>query len=236
MIGDLLINHLKQIGHLDDDDQNALREMKGELRDVSRGDSILSVGEHPRHVVAVVSGLLHRCTVSGQGRRQIHSFYLPTDTPSMETLHIPVMDNTLVAAASGRIALVTHGEIRGVFDRRPRVRDLCWRETLVQASIIRAWLMRNSQMLAHAQMAHLFCELLARATASGLTDRTSFGLPIKQDDLADALGMTVTQANRTLQVLRATRAVEFRNGVLSVFDPDQLMSIAEFDPKYLHHV
>jgi CRP-like cAMP-binding protein len=91
-------------------------------------------------------------------------------------------------------------------------------------------------MLAHAQMAHLFCELLARATASGLTDRTSFALPIKQDDLADALGMTVTQANRTLQVLRATRAVEFRNGVLSVFDPDQLMSIAEFDPNYLHLV
>jgi CRP-like cAMP-binding protein len=100
--------------------------------------------------------------------------------------------------------------------------------------MFRAWLMRNSSQPAHAAMAHLFCEALRRSQAAGLADGNSCDLPLTQEVLADALGISLVHVNRTLQILRQTGALSFRGGRLEVHDLAQLWSIAEFDPQYLH--
>ncbi len=190
MIGDVFIKHLGLIGRLSDEDKSALRSLRGEVRNLQRGEDVLKDGERPAHSVVVVSGLLQRYTIAPEGKRQIHSFYLPTDTPCLEAIHIGVMDNTLGAIAPSRVGLVPLPELFRVMASHPSLTALFWRETLVQASIFRAWLMRNSQLLAHAQMAHFFCEIMARARAAGLVQGDACELPITQEDLGDALGMT----------------------------------------------
>ncbi len=94
--------------------------------------------------------------------------------------------------------------------------------------------MRNSQLLAHVRMAHFFCEMLVRAKAAGLAEDMGMDLPISQEDLGDALGMSLVHTNRTLQVLRAGNMVEFASGRLKIKDWGKLVEIAEFDPGYLH--
>ena len=89
-------------------------------------------------------------------------------------------------------------------------------------------------MLAHAQMAHLFCEIMTRARAAGLAQDDTCDLPITQEDLGDTLGMSTVHVNRTLMMLRAAGMVEFRGGKLTVLDWEKLVEIAEFDPTYLH--
>ncbi len=233
-IGVVLVRHLGLIGELSDGDREALLSIDGEIRWVERGEDIIEIGDHPTHVVVVLSGLLHRYTLDPHGIRQIHAFYLPTDTPSLETLHIGVMDNSLGALTRSQIGLVPHSALFAMMADRPSLVGPLWHETLVQASIVRAWLMRNSQMLAHAQMAHLFCELVARARAAGLVVDNHCPLPITHEDLGDALGLTPIQVNRTLMILRARAIVNFSDGRLSVLDWDQLVEVAEFDPSYLH--
>ncbi|HEY0044761.1 MAG TPA: Crp/Fnr family transcriptional regulator [Allosphingosinicella sp.] len=235
-IGAVMEHHLGLIGRLDPDDVAALYTLKGEIRDVVRGDDLLVAGEdHPRISVIVIRGLLYRYTLTPGGKRQIHSFYLSTDTPSLETLMLDYMDNNLAAAAPSRVAVVPHSELLRVMADRPNLLKLIWRETLVQAAIVREWLARNSQMLAHVQLAHFFCEMLTRAEAAGIAEGDGFDLPITQEDLADALGMTAVHVNRTLTMLRTGGLVEFRGGRVSVWDRERLSDIAEFDAAYLHH-
>ena len=188
----------------------------------------------PLHSVVVISGLLQRYTLSPEGKRQIHSFYLPTDTPCLEAVHIGVMDNNLGAVIPSRVGLVPLPELFRVMDTHRNLTALMWRETLIQASILRAWLMRNSQTLAHEQMAHLFCEIMTRAKAAGLAQEDTYALPIRQEDVGDALGMTPVHVNRTLMMLRATGSVEFKGGTLTIRDWEQLVQIAQFDGSYLH--
>ena len=234
MIGEVFMKRLQLIGRLSDRDNRALLALKGETRDLQRGDDILTVGERPTNVVVVLDGLLHRYTMTMQGNRQIHSYYIATDTPCLETVHIDVMDNTLGAAAPSRVGIVPHSEIYGIMDAYPKVAALFWRETLVQAAVFREWLKRNSQLLAHAQMAHFFCEMMTRAKAAGLARGDTCPLPITQEDLADALGMSGVHANRTLMMLRTAGLVEFQGGLLTVRDWGRLVEVAEFDPAYLH--
>jgi CRP-like cAMP-binding protein len=234
-IGAVVAQRLSQIGQLDAEDEAALHTLDGQVRDVPRGEDLLVEGdERPATSVVVVSGLLQRYNVSAEGRRQIHSFYIAGDTPCMETLHLDYMDNTLGAAAPSRVGIVPHAELHRVMEERPKVRALIWRETLVQAAIFRLWLMRNSQMLAHAALAHFFCEMLTRARAAGLSDGTAMDLPLTQEDVADALGMTSVHVNRTLSLLRTGGLADFRGGKLKIADPQRLAEVGEFDPRYLH--
>jgi hypothetical protein len=83
-------------------------------------------------------------------------------------------------------------------------------------------------------MAHLFCELYYRARSSGLDRIGMLRLPLHQGQLGDALGMSLVTVNRTLQALRRTGAMEFRNGELLVRDWKRLAELGEFDPSYLH--
>jgi CRP-like cAMP-binding protein len=144
------------------------------------------------------------------------------------------MDNTLAAAAPSRVVIVPHAELFRVMDARPQILSLIWPETLVQAAVFREWLMRNSRMLAHAQMAHFFCEIMTRAKAAGLAEGDTCDLALTQEDLADALGMSPVHVNRTLMILRSGGLLDFRSGKLTVTNWDGLVEAAEFDPAYLH--
>jgi CRP-like cAMP-binding protein len=235
MIGETLLAHLRLFGTLTDEDAAALRGMTGAVRKLGRDEDVLRVGDRPKEVVIVLSGLLHRYTLNGDGGRQIHSLYFPTDAPSLETLHMDYIDNSLAAVVPSEVGVIPHSELYRVMDARPKVLALAWRETLVQASIFRMWLMRNSRMPAQQSMAHLFCETAARCSAAGmLAPDGSCVLPITQTDLADILGLTPVHANRTLMMLRASGAVELRKGRLLIRDWATLSEIAEFDPAYLH--
>lgn len=233
-IGEVFIKHLSLLGRLSESDTQGLLNLKGKVGIVEKGDDLLHAGDKPNTVIAVLSGMLQRYTIDIEGKRQIHSYYLANDLPSLEGLHIDVMDNTLSAVTTSRVALVSHVDMFALFEAHPNVAALCWRQTLVQASIFRQWLSRNSQMLAHAQTAHLFCEMMTRAVALGLSTGRSMELPLTQQDLAEATGMSVVHANRTLQMLRSSGTVEFKDGVLTIKDFKGLAELAAFDPFYLH--
>lgn len=234
MSGDILSPRLDQIGELSSRDRELLASVKATLRSVKRGEDVKTFGDRPQESVIVVDGLLQRYTLSAQGSRQIHSLYIATDMPCLETLYLPKMDASLGALAPSTIALVPHRELHRVMGESPNLLGLFWRETLVQAAVFRAWLVRNSQLLAHAQMAHFFCEMLLRAEAAGCSDGREVPLPLTQQDIADALGMTAVHANRTLMLLRSAGMAEFRSGILTILDRGELMKVAEFDDSYLH--
>ena len=83
-------------------------------------------------------------------------------------------------------------------------------------------------------MAHIFCEILVRMRAVGLTDDHSCDLPITQAELGDALGLSTVHVNRTLQELRGAGLLQLERGRLTVLNWDELKEVGDFDPAYLH--
>ena len=234
MIGQALFRHLSSIGELTEEDASAVARIKGEVRAVQKGKDILSVGDVPHFCVVVLKGFLCRSSWKRDGGRQIQSFYVPTDSPSLETLHIDYLDNSLGAVVPSTIGVIPHPEMFRLMEERPSVQALIWRETLIQAAVFREWLTRNSTLPAHSAMAHLFCEMFVRADAAGLVVANSCEMPTTQEMLGQALGLTAVHVNRTLQLLRESGLVDLKNGRLEVHNYDKLAEIGEFDPHYLH--
>jgi CRP-like cAMP-binding protein len=63
--------------------------------------------------------------------------------------------------------------------------------SLVDAAMLREWLLNVGQRDAFQKLAHFFCELSARYAALGLHEEAKgFSIPLTQIELADTMGLT----------------------------------------------
>ena len=68
---------------------------------------------------------------------------------------------------------------------------------------------------------------------AGLGTRCSYPLPVTQQQLSDALGLTPVHVNRTLKTLRGDGLIRTEQRMVHIDDWDRLVTIAEFDPMFL---
>jgi len=72
----------------------------------------------------------------------------------------------------------------------------------------------------------IYHRLLLNIPATGL----SFALPMTQEDLGDATGMSVVHANRTIRQLRQRNLVSIQDGVVTILDLQGLQKFSALPP------
>jgi CRP-like cAMP-binding protein len=182
----------------------------------------------------VVDGLLARYRTRSNGKRQYLSFHMAGDIPDAQGLFLDKRDHAVCALGKARVAMIAREDMLELIRARPSFGVAVWRGTLIDAAIVRAAIANLGARPGRTRMAHLFRELYYRARSAGIARQGSCHLPLHQGQLGDALAMSLVTVNRTLQGLRKTGVLQFRNGQMTVNDWPRLAEIAQFDPGYLH--
>lgn len=230
----ILAKNLREHSRLAEEDVDQITRLSYAIRQFEPNEDLIRQGDTPKAAALVLSGVVGRYHLLGDGRRQYLSFHIVGDMPDAQGLFIDQMDHTVCAMGRAVIAFIPHIDIVKAFKARPPLGFAIWRETLIDAAIFREAITNNSARPVMARMAHLFCELFYRARASGVTEANRLALPLSLVQLGEALGMAIATVNRTLQGLRATGSVDFRDGMLTVKNWQKLAGTGEFDPRYLH--
>lgn len=199
---------------------------------VVRGD-IVSPGERVSFACLVADGAAGRFDQMADGRRQNVAFYIPGDMCDLPSVVLPIAGWGITALTPSTIIRVPHEALREAADQHPALATAFWRDTVADAAALAKAAANIGRKDAQARLAHLFCELGIRMEAAGLGTRTHYRLPVNQEQLADATGLTSVHVNRMLRMLREAGLVEFRGQQVEVTDPQRLASVAEFDPRYL---
>lgn len=229
-----LVRKLQSIAPLLPSEEAALRGLPFRLRSVPADQDILREGDVSTECCLVVEGFLFRYNLTRKGKRQIHSFHVAGDIPDLQSLHLKVMDHSLGTLVPSQLAFVHHDDLRSLMESYPRLVDLFWRDTLIDAAIFRQWMVGMGQRSAHARIAHLLCELLVKMRAVDLVKDGAFDLPITQAEMGDALGVTPVHVNRVLQEIRDAELITWRGAAATVLDWQGLKKMGEFDAGYLH--
>ena len=231
---DTLAKNLKEHSRLNSDDMAELSRLTYFRRSLRPNEDFIRQGDRPDVAALVLSGIVARYHLLKSGGRQYLSFHIEGDLPDAQSLFLERMDHAVCAIGEAELALMPHKEILKVFEKRPSLGFALWRETLIDAAIFRETITNNSSRGTRVRLAHLFCELFYRARAGGLAEGNSCAAPLSQVQIGEALGMAIVTVNRTLQVLRRARLIEFRGGVLTVRDWKKLAAAGDFSPDYLH--
>lgn len=220
---------------LDEADRDALSALEiGPMCSAEARTDIAREGENPTVIRLLVSGWACRYKDLPDGRRQIVGFFLPGDFCDLNIYILSELDHSIGALTAVRYFEIQPQQFQKVVDQRPHLlRALLWHE-MVSAGIQRAWLLSIGQRSPLERLAHLFVELYYRLRAVGLTTGTSFDLPITQNHLAEANGLSLVHLNRTLQEMRREGLIELSDRQLRIVDLDRLKRVAMFNSNYLH--
>lgn len=230
-----LITKLESIGTVSNEDRALLDSLPIVSRRLAPQEYLLHQGDRPTHSAVVLEGVMARFQELSDGDRQVVSFHLRGDAPDLHTLFIKRMDHSLVAITDCLVGLMAHTELRRLIAASTTLTALLWRATLIDAAVFRQWITNNGRRGALAGTAHLLCELMVRARAIGdLTADGAWRMPFTQQQLGDALGLSLVHINRTLKVLREANIAVIERGYLRTLDWDKLQTLAGFDPTYLH--
>jgi CRP-like cAMP-binding protein len=144
------------------------------------------------------------------------------------------MDHGIVALTPCTVARIGQDEIAKLTSENSRIVRAMWWSTLVDQGILREWVLNVGRRNAYERVAHLLCEMHFRMERVGLVENDRLALPLTQEELADATGLTSVHMNRTLQQLRHEKLIEIGSGVLTLLDALALREAAGFNPEYLH--
>lgn len=196
---------------------------------------ILVEGDEPTDSCLILSGALCRYRILSGGSRQILSFHFAGDMPDLQSLYLNRVDHSMCALTTARVAFASHDALRNAATQQPRIAKAFATHALVEASILREWIVNIGRRAALPRMAHLFfCEFYLRLTRLNLATGDGMYLPLTQADLADATGLSAVHVNRVLQALRATELIESNGRHHKIRDWARLQLAAGFDERYLH--
>ena len=215
------------------DDLAALRALPFARRTIERDGLIIREGERPTTCNLLLAGSAFRQKVVRNGARQIVSFRFAGEFVDLQSCLLEVNDHGVQALGSCELAVVPKNALVALLDQRPGLARAMWHDTLLEAAVFREWVVNVGRRNARARIAHLLCELAVRLNAPASRE-TAFPLPLTQEQIADATGMTSVHTNRTIQGLRHEGVISLSGGRLIVHDWDQLRSIGDFNELYLH--
>ncbi|QOR40941.1 Crp/Fnr family transcriptional regulator [Billgrantia diversa] len=231
----LMIRKLESNFPLSDEEKQALKGLPVQITHLKADQHIVRTGDRPHHCCLVLEGFTCLFKLSYEGRRQIMALHIPGDMPDLQSLHLEYMDSSIAAISPCTVGFIQHEDLRNICERYPRLTAAFWRETLVDASIFREWLLNIGRRDAYSRMAHLLCELLIRLEAVGLVkDSNTLLMPLTHEELADTIGITAVHVSRTMQALRTQGLVETKKSQITILDWARLQEAGEFDPLYLH--
>ena len=180
------------------------------------------------------SGFAFRHKIAGNGGRQILSIHMRGDLIDLQNSLLGVADHNVQMMTDGTVALIPIQAIVDLAFSQPGVGMAMWYETLVEGSIFREWILNVGRRDAFTGIAHLLCEFAMRAEAAEIGNAVSYELPLTQEQLADAVGLTPVHVNRTLMRLQEEGHIRRSQRIIEIDDWQNLAKVADFEPRYLH--
>ncbi len=218
---------------LTDDDRALLRSVTTDYEEVPARRDLIREGDVPSDVHLVLQGLACRYKILPDGKRQIMALFLPGDICDLHVQILGWMDHSIGTLSPCRIVRLNYDTVT-LLTANPRINRALWWNTLVDEGTLREWLVNMGQRSADRQIAHLFCELLFRLRLVGLAKDDRFPLPMTQEELGDATGLTAVHVNRMLRDLRNAGLVDVHDREVVIHDLEALIDYCDFNENYLH--
>ncbi|MGI8704269.1 MAG: Crp/Fnr family transcriptional regulator [Sphingomicrobium sp.] len=230
-----LLRKLEYRVDLDSEDRAALLALPHSVKLLEQHDYIVRDGQPAECATILLSGYCVRHKLAGNGHRQIVAIHMKGEPVDLQNSLLKIADHNVQMLTSGKVAVIPRDAVIRIAFERPAIGKAMWYETLVDGSIFREWIMNVERRDARTRISHLLCEFSLRLKLAGLGERTNYELPMTQEQLADATGLTPVHVNRTIKSLEADGLID-RTSARSIVIGDwrKLADTGDFQSAYLH--
>ena len=230
-----LLRRWERRSPISDQDRRALQALPSSGKSFGKDAYLVQEGARQTECALLLNGFAYRQKLVRDGARQIISIHIPGEFVDLQNCMLGMADHNVQSLNRSEVILIPAAALRALGESHPAIGKAMWLDTLIDSSIFREWVVNVGRRDARTRIAHLLCELALRLEASGAGAEDTYHLPLTQDQLADATGLTPVHTNRTLQSLRRDGLISLSSGALRVLDWKRLREVGDFSERYLHH-
>ena len=231
---DALLRKLTVLNKLNEEEIHSIRSLPLRPQHFKAGATIISTGQLVSECCLLVEGYACRHKLASDGGRQIVSFHVAGDILDVQHLLFEKADHNVQTITDAAVVFFPMRDLRRLIEERPEIGKALWRDCLVDASIFREWVLNVGRRDAKMRIAHMLCEFAAKCEAAGLGSPAHFTLPMTQEDIGDATGLTSVHVNRMLRVLTDEGVIARAGREIRIADWPRMKLVADFQPDYLH--
>ena len=232
--GNPLVAKLSRFVPFSDEEIGVLEALCVNQERFNAGVNLADEGDPTRLGFVVTRGLACRCRLLADGRRQILTFLIPGDFCDPHAFLLRSMDHSIITIAATRLATIPPDKVTEIAARYPRIGAALWWSAMQESAMLREHIVTLGRRNARGRVAHLFCELVWRQRAVGISEDHAIRLPLTQLDIADTLGLTAVHVNRVLQAFRREGLITLVQRRLTLHDVRTLQDLADLTQDYLH--
>lgn len=230
-----LIRKLEYRQKFSAEDREALLALPHTVKRFEPHHYIVRERDEATHSCLMVSGFSVRHKIVGAGFRQIVAIHMKGEMVDLQNSLLGTADHSVQMLTEGYVAMIPREEIVRIAFERPAIGKALWIDTLVDGSIFREWIANVGRRDARARIAHLLCEFSLRLQHAGLADEDGYRLPMTQEQLGDATGLTSVHVNRTIKALEAEGLISrITPRAINIGNWKDLADAGDFDSAYLH--
>jgi CRP/FNR family transcriptional regulator len=199
------------------------------------GQDLFRLGETCDVIYGLVEGWIFRYSLLADGRRQILDFVLPGAVLGLHPEAEAAMSYGARALTEAVVCAIPQQALRPVCGRHPEIGLQLALQISQEQTLSFTRLTSIGRRMARERVAHLMLELFVRARLRWPGHRLEeMRLPLTQEHIGDATGLSGVHVNRVLRDLRKDGIVKFSYRRLSILDPDRLVDVAGVDPEVMH--
>ncbi len=211
----------------------ALLDLRAVSRSIRTGHEIISEGKRCTAAFLIIEGIAVRYRILRDGQRQILNFLLPGDFAGITSCRFDNALYSIKTLTQAVVAPVPVARFLGLFETHPQLAAKLFWSFAADAAILGEHLIAVGRRSAAERIAHLLLELHTRLRRVGLADESCYRLPLTQEMISDALGLSIPYVNRLLQQLRHDGLVTIKDQLVVIENMEELAALADFEHAYL---
>lgn len=209
-----------------------MREFKQREEKFAANEVVLREGEQSSKLYTVFSGMGTRSVLLEDGRRQVINFVFPGDFIGLQASLMGEMKHTVTATAPMSLCTFDRGRLWEMFrDHASRAYDLTW-IAAVEEHFLGETIATLGQRDATERLSWALLRIWRRLSAVGLLKDGAVPLPFRQQDFADALGLSLVHTNKTVARIRRLGLATWQGGKLSIPSTARLAEAAGISDHY----
>jgi CRP-like cAMP-binding protein len=198
-------------------------------RTLEKGTPLLMEGSSTPQLFTALSGMGIRYKLLPDGRRQAVNFVLPGDFIGLQAGVMGEMSHSVDATTAMTLCVFDRAALWRLFENHPqRAYDLVWLASL-EEHFLGSAVTALGQMSAEEKICWGLTRFFDRCEALGLVSNERCPFPYRQQDLADALGLSVVHTNKTLKRLRERQVLSCQNAELTILDREKARELGLAD-------
>jgi CRP-like cAMP-binding protein len=211
-----------------------LREFQANARRAARGREIIVEGRKYDSLMVLLEGAAVRYRVLQDGRRQILNVILPGDFIGFPGCFFENALYSIATLSDCSVSPVSFARFLALSTTHPRLASVIFWSLSCEAAMYAEHLIGVGRRSALERVAHFLLEMLTRLQAVGRADERSYRLPLTQELIADALGLSVQYVNLTLRQLREEDLAIVDRQQVTILNPERLTALADFEHSYIN--